>query len=216
MGGRAPVPTPSPSRAAAPSPSSDKPCLPPLQQPRLFRSQPLVLPQLHPQVEQEMSSIIVARALGTCSVTVLASSFWWSKMMVRIPPLVILMKIHLLCLLLSNEGTPEEHIDAGAAKHYESLIVQRVLSAQMEKTKQNQRHMLFQTMCVIKEHSCRMIIDGGSCNNLASSDMVEKLALSTKPHPHLYHIQWLNSSGKAKVTRLVRINFAIGSYHDVV
>jgi hypothetical protein len=31
-----------------------------------------------------------------------------------------------------NEGTPEEHIDAGAAEHYESLIVQRVLSAQME------------------------------------------------------------------------------------
>ena len=61
-----------------------------------------------------------------------------------------------------------------------------------------------------------MIIDGGSRNNLASSDMVEKLALTTKPHPHLYHIQRLNNSGSAKVTRLVRINFAIGSYHDVV
>jgi hypothetical protein len=28
-----------------------------------------------------------------------------------------------------NEGTPEEHIDAGATEHYESLIAQRVLSA---------------------------------------------------------------------------------------
>jgi hypothetical protein len=27
-----------------------------------------------------------------------------------------------------------------------------------------------------------MIIDGGSCNNLASSDMVDKLALTTKPY----------------------------------
>jgi transposase InsO family protein len=115
-----------------------------------------------------------------------------------------------------NEGPPDEHIDAGAAEHYESLIVQRVLSAQMEKAEQNQRHTLFQTKCVIKERSCRMIIDGGSCNNLASSELVEKLALSTKPHPHPYHIQWLNNSGKAKVTRLVRINFAIGAYHDVV
>ena len=61
-----------------------------------------------------------------------------------------------------------------------------------------------------------MIIDGGSCNNLASNDMVEKLSLSTKPHPHPYSIQWLNNSGKAKVTKLVRINFAIGSYKDVV
>jgi hypothetical protein len=91
-----------------------------------------------------------------------------------------------------------------------------VLSAQMEKAEQNQRHTLFQTKCVIKEHSCRLIIDGGSYNNLASSDMVGKLALTIKPHPHPYHIQWLNNSGKVKVTKLVRINFAIGSYHDVV
>jgi hypothetical protein len=86
----------------------------------------------------------------------------------------------------------------------------------MEKAKQNQRHTLFQTKCVIKERSYRIIIEGGSCNNLASSDMVEKLALSTKPHPHMYHIQWLNNSGKAKVTKLVRINFVIGSYHNFV
>jgi hypothetical protein len=37
-----------------------------------------------------------------------------------------------------NEGPPAEHIDAGAAEHYESLIVQRMLSAQMEKVEQNQ------------------------------------------------------------------------------
>jgi hypothetical protein len=61
-----------------------------------------------------------------------------------------------------------------------------------------------------------MIIDGGSCNNLASNDMVDKLALTTKPHPRLYHIQWLNNSGKAKVTKLVRLNFAIDPHHDVV
>ena len=115
-----------------------------------------------------------------------------------------------------SEEHIEEHINAGDAEHYESLIVQRVLSAQMEKAEQNQRHTLFQTKCVIKERSCRMIIDGGSCNNLASSDMVQKLALTTKPHPHPYYIQWLNNSGKAKVTRLVRIDFAIGSYKDIV
>jgi hypothetical protein len=61
-----------------------------------------------------------------------------------------------------------------------------------------------------------MIIEGESCNNLASSDMVDKLALTTKPHPRPYHIQWLNNSGKAKVTKLVRLNFAIGPYHDVI
>ncbi|XP_012702858.1 uncharacterized protein LOC105914754 [Setaria italica] len=110
----------------------------------------------------------------------------------------------------------EEHIGTEHAENYESLVVQRVLSAQMEKAEQNQRHTLFQTKCVIKERSCRVIIDGGSCNNLASAEMVEKLALCTQPHPQPYYIQWLNSSGKVKVTRLVRVNFAIGSYHDSI
>jgi hypothetical protein len=102
-----------------------------------------------------------------------------------------------------SEGCSEAHINAAEADRYESLIVQRVLSAQMEKAEQNQRHTLFQTKCVIKERSCRVIIDGGSCNNLANSDMVEKLALTTQPHPHPYCIQWLNNTGKAKVTKLV-------------
>ena len=94
----------------------------------------------------------------------------------------------------------EEHIGTEHAEHYESLVVQRVLSAQMEKAEQNQRHTLFQTNCVIKERSYRVIIDGGSCNNLASAETVEKLALCTQPHLQPYYIQWLNSSGKVKVT----------------
>jgi len=125
-----------------------------------------------------------------------------------------------LALLAADDAGSEEplveQIGMEDAEHYESLIVQHVLSAQMEKAEQNQRHTLFQTKCVIKERSCRLIIDGGSCNNLASSDMVKKLSLTTKPHPHPYHIRWLNNSGNVKVTKLVQINFAIGSYHDVV
>jgi hypothetical protein len=115
-----------------------------------------------------------------------------------------------------NDDHPEEYISTGDAGHYKNLIVQRVLSTQMERVEQNQRHTLFQTKCVIKEQPCCMIINGGSCNNLASSGMVDKLALIIKPHPRPYHIQWLNNSGKVKVAKLVRINFAIGSYHDVV
>jgi hypothetical protein len=61
-----------------------------------------------------------------------------------------------------------------------------------------------------------VIIDGGSCNNLASAEMVEKLSLIIGPHQQPYYIQWLNSSGKVKVTWLVRVEFAIGSYHDSI
>jgi hypothetical protein len=87
-----------------------------------------------------------------------------------------------------NDDHPVDHISTGDADHYQSLIVQRVFSTQMKRVEQNQQHTLFQTKCVIKERSCRMIIDGWSCNNFASSDMVDKLALTTKPHPRPYHI----------------------------
>ncbi|XP_062224548.1 uncharacterized protein LOC133923119 [Phragmites australis] len=86
----------------------------------------------------------------------------------------------------------------------------------MERAEQNQRHTLFQTKCVIQERSCCVIIDGGSCNNLTSAEMVEKLALDTRPHPQPYYIQWLNNGDKVKVTWLVRVNFAIGSCHDYI
>jgi len=51
---------------------------------------------------------------------------------------------------------------------------------------------------------------------LASLEMVEKLALDTRPHPQPYNIQWFNNNGNVKVTRLVQVNFAIGSYHDSI
>ena len=79
---------------------------------------------------------------------------------------------------------PEEiHCDAYMADKYPSLITMRVPSAQEGRTELHQRHNLFQTKFVVKEHSVHVIIDGGSCNNLASIEMVEKLCLTTTRHP---------------------------------
>jgi hypothetical protein len=78
----------------------------------------------------------------------------------------------------------------------ENVIVQRVLSAQPETSEQQQRHNLFQTFFIIKNRRARVIIDGGSCNNLVSSDLAKKLSLPTCPRPHPYYIQWFNDSGK--------------------
>ena len=108
----------------------------------------------------------------------------------------------------------EEQYGAKISDKYLSLIVKRVLSAQIERAKQNQHHNLFQTKLVIKERSCCVIIDRGSCNNLASIDMVEKLVLTTQQHPRPCYIQWFNNCGKLKVTRIVRVHFSIGSCHD--
>jgi hypothetical protein len=63
----------------------------------------------------------------------------------------------------------------------------------MEKAEQNQFNILFQTYFVVKEWRCRVMIDDETCNNLASLEMVEKLGLTTKPHPRPYYVQWVNS-----------------------
>src|SRR4051812_42868651 len=102
------------------------------------------------------------------------------------------------------------------ADKYASLVAQRVLNVQVMKAEQNQRHNLFHTKGVVKERSVRIIIDGGSCNILASMELVEKLSLTTRPHPHPYYIQWFNNSGKIKVTRSVRVHFNIAVYADYV
>ena len=79
-----------------------------------------------------------------------------------------------------------QYMAAEDADRYESLVAQHVLSLQFTQAEHNQRHNLFHTNGVVKEHSVCVIIDGGSCNNLASIEMVEKLSLTTKPHPHPY------------------------------
>jgi hypothetical protein len=80
------------------------------------------------------------------------------------------------------------------------------------KAEPDQRHNLFHTKGVVKDCCIRIIIDGGSCNNLASVEMVEKLALTTRPHPRPYHIQWFNKSVKVKVTYSVCVHFTIAAY----
>src|SRR5207244_5427607 len=75
-------------------------------------------------------------------------------------------------------------------------------------------HIIF-IMCLIDKY-CRVhnIIDGGSYNNLVNVAVVKKLGLTTREHPHPYHIQWFNNNGKVKVTQKARVHFSIGSYHD--
>jgi len=94
------------------------------------------------------------------------------------------------------------------------FIVQQVLNTQMEEAERLQCHNLFHILFVIKDRRARVIIEGGSCNNLVSSDLVKKLELTTRPHKHPYHIQWLNDSGKDKVTQTAWVHFSLGPYSD--
>ena len=61
-----------------------------------------------------------------------------------------------------------------------------------------------------------MIVDGGSCTNVASTIMVEKLGMQTSKHPRPYKLQWLNDSEEVRVNKQVLISFSIGKYKDEV
>ena len=61
-----------------------------------------------------------------------------------------------------------------------------------------------------------MIIDGGSCTNISSTTMVEKLGLPTTKHPQPYKLQWLNDCGDVRVNNQVLVSFRIGKYVDEV
>jgi len=63
---------------------------------------------------------------------------------------------------------------------------------------------------------CEMIIDNGSCTNVASTTLVEKLGLTTLPHPRPYSLRWLNENGEIRVTKQVCVPFSIKTYHDEV
>ncbi|XP_040938022.1 uncharacterized protein [Gossypium hirsutum] len=97
----------------------------------------------------------------------------------------------------------------------EMLVVKRNLSVQTSVDKL-QRENLFHTRGLVKERVCSIVIDGGSCTNVASTYMVDKLALPTIKHPSPYKLQWLNEGVELKVTKQAKISFSIGNYHDEV
>jgi len=67
------------------------------------------------------------------------------------------------------------------------LVVQRVLNAQID-ISDEQRENIFHTRCQIRDKVCGMIIDNGSYTNVASTTLVEKLGLTTLPHPRPYSL----------------------------
>jgi hypothetical protein len=99
----------------------------------------------------------------------------------------------------------------------ESLVARRALSAQVKEDDiEQQRENIFHTRCHINNKVCSMIIDGGSCTNVASTTLVEKLNLPTLKHPMPYKLKWLNDCGEIKVNKQVLISFSIGKYKDEV
>jgi hypothetical protein len=96
------------------------------------------------------------------------------------------------------------------------FISLRVLSVTTEKEENGQRHNIFHTRCIIKDKLCRIIVDNGSCNNIASQELVDRLGLKSRRHPCPYKMQWLNDCGALRVSHIVTVPFSVGKYNDHV
>jgi hypothetical protein len=99
----------------------------------------------------------------------------------------------------------------------ESLVARRALNThiKVDDTEQ-QRENIFHTRCHVNNKVCSMIIDGGSCTNVASTILVEKLNLPTLKHFRPYKLQWLHDCGEIKVNKQMLISFSIAKYKDEV
>ena len=80
----------------------------------------------------------------------------------------------------SDQGA-RENVDL---ERGESLMFNRTLLKIAVEKKPPQRKTLFKTLCKVKGKVCKVIVDSGSTDNIASIEMVNKLGLKRYPHPN--------------------------------
>lgn len=112
-----------------------------------------------------------------------------------------------------DEQEDEELIDPEAEIEYpdvgEMLVIRRALSALVD-PKKIQRENIFHNRCTVNNKVCSLIIDGGSCANVASKFMVDKLGLNTTKHPRPYQLRWINNETELRIADKVTIPFSVG------
>ena len=62
---------------------------------------------------------------------------------------------------------------------------------------------------------CGLIIDSGSCENVVSEEVVQKLGLATEKHPNPYKLSWLKKGNEVTVSKCCLVSFSFGlKYKD--
>ncbi|XP_071933138.1 uncharacterized protein [Coffea arabica] len=100
----------------------------------------------------------------------------------------------------SLEGEEDELEEIPVNETIGCLVARRALATQASRD-ELQRENIFYSRCHIHNKVFSLVIDLGSCTNVASSLIVERLNLPTTDHPRPNKLQWLNNSGE--------------EYHDV-
>jgi len=109
-----------------------------------------------------------------------------------------------------------EEVEEGPNKG-ELLVIRRALSGFTTQDDMEQRGAIFHTRCTVGGKVRSLIIDGGSCANVASKTMVDKLKLMVTPHPKPYTIQWLNQGNGMQISSRCLLPLSIGkNYKDKI
>jgi len=95
------------------------------------------------------------------------------------------------------------------------LMIRHQLIQVSKELDPSQRQNIFHSRCNINDKLCPLLIDNGSCVNVASTRVVDKLGLKTIPHAKPYKLSWLKEED-IKVTQQVLINFSIENFKDEV
>ncbi|RDX97853.1 hypothetical protein CR513_19332, partial [Mucuna pruriens] len=83
------------------------------------------------------------------------------------------------------------------------------MNSQVGEETETQREKIFHSKYLVLGNLCSVIIDGGSCVNVASERLVKKLALPTTVHPRF-------EKGDFLVDRQAEVAFTLGAYDDRV
>ncbi|KAA3477976.1 Transposon Ty3-I Gag-Pol polyprotein [Gossypium australe] len=124
-------------------------------------------------------------------------------------------------MAIKNQG-PSKNASASEAK--EPIMPAKTTKPLAETSKgkaidnnKNQTRDIKCFKCLERGHIvCSLVINGGSCTNVASTLLVEKLSLPTTKHPRPYKLQWLNEGVELRVTKQASISFTIRKYQDQV
>lgn len=68
---------------------------------------------------------------------------------------------------------------------------------------------IFYTVYSIERRFCNLIINGGSCENVISQEVVNKLKLTAQDHPQPYKLYGFKKGSEVKVTKCCLVPFSI-------
>lgn len=114
----------------------------------------------------------------------------------------------------TNEGDSddsiEEEFEVGATTRKVNLLNKFALHSSSMRNNDNQRETIFHTKCEVQDKVLSLVVDGGSCNNIVSKEVVDKLGMITQKLEEPYRLCWLDDDKDIKVNSKTLLAFVIG------